>query len=86
MILINNKLVCTSTNGQIIVEKTPYRKVGDYKYEHWFDKSIEISRADLERIYVFEVLLEDKKKRQQRLFDERLYDMLDELDIEREGK
>lgn len=84
MILINNKLVCLSPNGQIIVAKTPYRKVGDNTYEHWFDPTIEVSRADLERIYVFEIIKEDKKKRAIKKFNKMLNDLLAENNIIKE--
>lgn len=84
MILINNKLVSLSSSGQIIIEQTPYRKVGCNKFEHWFDSSAEVSRADLERLYVFEILREDKEKNDHKKFLIKLDDLLFENNIIKE--
>lgn len=83
MILINNKLVSESPNGQISVEENIYVRVGDNEYEEYFFGA-EVSRSDLERIYVFEVIKADRDKANYKGFQKKVDDILIELNIDKE--
>lgn len=83
MFLINNKLVSQTMCGKLTIDGNAYYLNDNGIYYSIFGNK-EVSAKDLERIYVFTILLEDKQKKKQQIFNERLYSLLDELNIPRE--
>jgi hypothetical protein len=83
MILINNKLVSETHCGQITIEENIYVRLGDNKYVEYFFGT-EVSRSDLERIYVFEVIKADRDAKNYKDFQKKVDRLLIDLNIDKE--